>query len=134
MTYNRFIQGLKAAGVEVDRRMLAEMAVNDAPAFAALVERRRAPPCPPTPPDGRRSPWAARHRVTSITSDRVTAVRALHARQGRRKAGRFVVEGPQAVRSALAAGVLVHDLFVDEDAGGPFPTSSRSAAGPAERA
>ncbi len=38
MTYNRFIQGLKAAGVEVDRKVLADMAVNDAPAFAALVE------------------------------------------------------------------------------------------------
>ena len=38
MTYNRFIQGLKAAGVEVDRRMLAELAVNDEAAFAALVE------------------------------------------------------------------------------------------------
>ena len=38
MTYNRFIQGLKASGVEVDRRMLAELAVNDAPAFNALVE------------------------------------------------------------------------------------------------
>ena len=37
MTYNRFIQGLKAAGVEVDRKVMAEMAVNDAPAFAALV-------------------------------------------------------------------------------------------------
>lgn len=37
MTYNRFIQGLKAADVEVDRRMLAELAVNDATAFAALV-------------------------------------------------------------------------------------------------
>lgn len=37
MTYNRFIQGLKAAEVEVDRRMLAELAVNDAEAFAALV-------------------------------------------------------------------------------------------------
>ena len=37
MTYNRFIQGLKAADVEVDRRMLAEMAVNDPDAFAALV-------------------------------------------------------------------------------------------------
>src|SRR6187455_1195736 len=32
MTYNRLIQGLKLAGVEVDRRMLAELAVNDAPA------------------------------------------------------------------------------------------------------
>ncbi|MPV37713.1 50S ribosomal protein L20 [Georgenia subflava] len=37
MTYNRFIQGLKAAGVEVDRRMLAELAVTDIAAFNALV-------------------------------------------------------------------------------------------------
>jgi large subunit ribosomal protein L20 len=37
MTYNRFIQGLKAAEIEVDRRMLAELAVNDEAAFAALV-------------------------------------------------------------------------------------------------
>ncbi|HLL07050.1 MAG TPA: 50S ribosomal protein L20 [Nocardioidaceae bacterium] len=42
MTYNRFIQGLHLAGVEVDRKMLAEMAVNDAPAFATLVEVARA--------------------------------------------------------------------------------------------
>ena len=38
MTYNRFIQGLKAAEVEVDRRMLAELAVADPAAFSALVE------------------------------------------------------------------------------------------------
>ncbi|EYR64807.1 50S ribosomal protein L20 [Actinotalea ferrariae CF5-4] len=38
MTYNRFIQGLKAAGVEVDRRVLAELAVSDQAAFAALVQ------------------------------------------------------------------------------------------------
>ncbi|MDO5492586.1 MAG: 50S ribosomal protein L20 [Nesterenkonia sp.] len=42
MTYNRFIQGLKAAEVEVDRRMLAELAVSDAEAFKALVEQARA--------------------------------------------------------------------------------------------
>ena len=60
-------------------------------------------------------------RVTSVKSDRVTAVRALHARQGRRKTGRFVVEGPQAVRSALAAGVVIRDLFMDDDAGVAFP-------------
>ena len=42
MTYNRFIQGLKAAEVEVDRRILADLTVNDAPAFAALVEIARA--------------------------------------------------------------------------------------------
>ncbi|TAK71175.1 MAG: 50S ribosomal protein L20 [Actinomycetota bacterium] len=41
LTYNRFIQGLKAAGVEVDRRMLAELAVSDAAAFTALVNVAR---------------------------------------------------------------------------------------------
>jgi large subunit ribosomal protein L20 len=42
LTYNRFIQGLKAAEVEVDRRMLAELAVNDKAAFKALVEVAKA--------------------------------------------------------------------------------------------
>ncbi|WP_129338764.1 50S ribosomal protein L20 [Cellulomonas endophytica] len=42
MTYNRLIQGLKLAGVEVDRRVLAELAVSDAPAFNALVAVARA--------------------------------------------------------------------------------------------
>ncbi len=42
LTYNRFIQGLKAAGVEVDRKIMADLAVNDAPAFAALVETAKA--------------------------------------------------------------------------------------------
>src|SRR5512143_2660636 len=37
ITYNRLIQGLKLAEIEVDRRMLAELAVNDEAAFAALV-------------------------------------------------------------------------------------------------
>ena len=41
MTYNRFIQGLKAADVEVDRKMLAELAVHDAEAFASLVDVAR---------------------------------------------------------------------------------------------
>jgi large subunit ribosomal protein L20 len=41
MTYNRFIQGLKIAGVDVDRRMLAELAVADPQAFTALVEVAR---------------------------------------------------------------------------------------------
>jgi large subunit ribosomal protein L20 len=42
MTYNRFIQGLKAAGVEVDRKVLADLAVTDEAAFAKLVEVARA--------------------------------------------------------------------------------------------
>ena len=38
LTYNRLIQGLNLAGVEVDRRMLAELAVGDINAFNALVK------------------------------------------------------------------------------------------------
>ena len=38
MTYNRFMQGLRLAEVEVDRRMLAELAVSDPAAFASLVD------------------------------------------------------------------------------------------------
>ena len=41
MTYNRFIQGLRVAGVEVDRKILAELAVSDPAAFAALVDVAR---------------------------------------------------------------------------------------------
>ncbi len=38
MTYNRFIAGLRTAGVEVDRKILADLAVTDGAAFAALVQ------------------------------------------------------------------------------------------------
>ena len=37
ITYNRLIQGLKLAGIEVDRKILAELAVNDEKAFAGIV-------------------------------------------------------------------------------------------------
>ncbi|EGD56001.1 50S ribosomal protein L20 [Gordonia neofelifaecis] len=42
ITYNRFIQGLKLAGVEVDRKVLADIAVTDPAAFTGLVEVARA--------------------------------------------------------------------------------------------
>ena len=42
ITYNRFVQGLRLADVEVDRRMLAELAVSDPAAFSALVEVAKA--------------------------------------------------------------------------------------------
>ena len=38
ITYNRLISGLKAAGVEVDRKVLADLAVTDSKAFAALAQ------------------------------------------------------------------------------------------------
>lgn len=38
LSYSRFMYGLKVAGIEINRKMLAEMAVNDAEAFKALAE------------------------------------------------------------------------------------------------
>ncbi len=39
MSYSKFMHGLKAAGVEIDRKMLADIAVRDPEGFAALVEQ-----------------------------------------------------------------------------------------------
>ena len=44
LSYSRFIAGLKAAGVEVDRKVLADLAVHEPDAFASLVEVARANP------------------------------------------------------------------------------------------
>jgi large subunit ribosomal protein L20 len=42
VSYSRFIAGLNVAGIEVDRRMLADLAVNDAAAFSAIVAQASA--------------------------------------------------------------------------------------------
>jgi len=42
ITYNRLIQGLSLAGIEVDRRMLAELAVNEPKAFSVIVAQAKA--------------------------------------------------------------------------------------------
>jgi len=50
MSYSRFIAGLKAAEIEVDRKMLAELAVSDADAFGELVKTAKAAlPVAPVP-------------------------------------------------------------------------------------
>jgi large subunit ribosomal protein L20 len=41
MSYSRFVSGLQAAGVEVDRKILADLAVRDPGAFAALVQQAK---------------------------------------------------------------------------------------------
>jgi large subunit ribosomal protein L20 len=41
LSYNQFIHGLKKAGVELDRKILADLAVKDAPAFKSLVEQAK---------------------------------------------------------------------------------------------
>src|SRR5687768_7004519 len=42
ISYSRFMHGLRAAGIELDRKILADMAVHDPAAFAALVEQAKA--------------------------------------------------------------------------------------------
>ena len=42
ISYSKFIGGLKKAGIELNRKILADIAVNDEPAFASLVEKARA--------------------------------------------------------------------------------------------
>ena len=42
INYSRFMNGLKKAGINLNRKMLAEIAVNDKEAFAALVEKAKA--------------------------------------------------------------------------------------------
>lgn len=42
MSYSKFIAGLNAANIEVDRRMLADLAISDSVAFAAIVEQAKA--------------------------------------------------------------------------------------------
>ena len=42
ISYSRLMNGLKVAGVNVNRRMLSELAINDAKAFTALVEKAKA--------------------------------------------------------------------------------------------
>ena len=42
LSYSRFINGLKKASIEIDRKILAELAVNEKAVFAALVEKAKA--------------------------------------------------------------------------------------------
>ena len=41
LTYSRFINGLSLAGIEVDRKVLADLAVNEPEAFAAIVDKAK---------------------------------------------------------------------------------------------
>ena len=42
LTYSKFMAGLKKASIEIDRKVLADMAVNDPAAFGSIVEKARA--------------------------------------------------------------------------------------------
>ena len=58
MSYSRFVTGLRAAGIELDRKVLADLAVNDPAAFRSLVDAARAALEAPEPKPRRRTPAA----------------------------------------------------------------------------
>ena len=125
ITYNRFIQGLKTAGVEVDRKMLAELAVADPAAFSRAgrggpqgasrrrgrggrlarfmiakdSHRRAGNPSRSSCPDQVGQGIMA----SSTRSPRVRTARSLAKRALRERSRLFLAEGPQAVREAMAA-------------------------------
>ena len=104
ISYSRFIAGLNAAGIEVDRKVLADLAVTDPAAFAALVEaastaaRRRAG----GRAQGDQLPEAsALTRPRPSTNPQVQRLRRLLGRRSaRRDEGAFVIEGPALVAEA----------------------------------
>ena len=136
ITYNRFIQGLKAAGVEVDRKILAELAVSDAGGVRRPGRRREGGAA------GRRQRRQRRQAVCSWPDDpyfETTRGRSRRAQSAgrfgcqaacaappRRKAGRFLAEGANAVTAALETGRVV-ELFYTDDAD-PAALIARPAA------
>ena len=63
LTYNRLIQGLGLAGIEVDRRILADLAVNEPATFAALVKTAKNA----LPPTRRHRRPAPRRKLASLS-------------------------------------------------------------------
>ena len=105
ITYNRLIQGLKAAGVEVDRKNLAEIAVSDPAAFTALVEVAKAAlPEDVNAPSGR-----GRLSLHDDRTDRTFGPRGcggkLLRHVGRQRAGTLSGRGTQPRRGRAAARV-----------------------------
>ena len=108
LSYSRLVNGLHLAGVEVDRKVLADLAVSDPEAFAALVataqerSRRRA----------RRRGRFLTQRL-AFTHRRVRRLRGLLQKRSARWSERaFVAEGAELVRCALDAGSPVESLYV----------------------
>lgn len=64
LSYSRFISGLKAAGSTLDRKVLADLAVQDAAAFAGLAAMAREALGEPAPPEGSAKPEKAEEKTS----------------------------------------------------------------------
>ena len=111
LSYSRLINGLHLAGVEVDRKVLADLAVSDPEAFGALVETAQARAVERARGGGR----FLTQRL-AFTHRRVRRLRGLLQKRSARWAERaFVAEGPELIRRALEAGVALESVYVSPD-------------------
>ena len=77
LSYSRFINGLKNAGVEVDRKVLADLAVTEPAAFAALVEVARRTPRSTPRPRRPRPPRLHLTKASAFATPRCSGLRRL---------------------------------------------------------
>ena len=102
LSYNRFMAGVKKAGIELDRKSLADIAVSDPQAFAAVAERAKAA-----------LECRSRRLIESRQNEKLRLVRKLlSARKHRVETGLFAVEGEDLVEAAAAAGIEPVELLV----------------------
>ena len=124
MSYSRFINGLHQAGVEVDRKVLADLAVTDADAFAALVAVAA------EAPGRRRGRFLS--QALAYSHQRVRRLRRLLQKRATRWAERvFVAEGTELIRTALAAGAVPEALYVGAEGPGRRRRGRPGHRGPA---
>ena len=108
LSYSRLINGLHLAGVEVDRKVLADLAVSDPEAFGALVATAQSALVERARGRGR----FLTQRL-AFTHRRVRRLRGLLQKRSARWSERaFVAEGAELVRCALEAGSPVESVYV----------------------
>ena len=123
LSYSKFMHGLKVAGIDLNRKVLADIAVSDAAAFAALAERRKRRSLKRStekPSFARR--FFANHMITSKNNECIKRIASMKEKKGRREQGAYLVEGIKQVREALAGGLPVEQVVLSERyAGDPLP-------------
>ena len=114
LSYSRLINGLHLAGIEVDRKVLADLAVTDPDAFGALVQAAQdALPAPTRLGQGGRRGRFLLSQPLAFTHRRVRRLRSLlQKRSTRWSEGVFVAEGAELLRTALRAGAPIESVYL----------------------
>ncbi len=111
LSYNRFMSGLHKAGIELDRKVLADLAVADPAAFTVIAEQAKAA----LAADSRQARPTRRRStlITSASNPTLKLVRKLLAQKRKREElGLFAVEGEDLAAAATAAGIEPVELLV----------------------